>query len=108
MMHFSASQFYLLIFLTVSTKCEDDDNSDGDQEENWSSFDVVVEESVNPEFVYNTSVEMETGSGSGSMSMSGSGCPDKCLCYQTTVRCMLLDWHESMHIHAVPVEAEVL
>ena len=70
-------------------------------EENWSPFEVVVEEMVYQEIVenINTTSLKEVVEGS---------CPDKCLCQDTTVRCMLLDWSESMSFDAVPSATEIL
>ena len=64
---------------------------------NWSSIEsVVVEESVSPEFGSNSSLETQ------------SRCPERCLCFESTVRCTLLDWEESDEFENIPKSAEIL
>jgi hypothetical protein len=96
-------------------KCEEEEEYDEDDD--WSSLEMVVEETINPEFVYNNGNNSHVDyiisndiniNNNNSLKMMNGGCPEKCLCYQSTVRCMLLNWEKSMHIEVVPSSAEIL
>jgi hypothetical protein len=87
----------LTLFCFFALSKSDGAYDDGD--DGWSPLaSVVVEESVHPDFVSNSSV---VGSGN-------DGCPEKCLCFSSTVRCMMLGWDGSNQFAAVPTSAETL
>jgi len=109
----------------VITKCEEEE--DYDEDEDWSSLEVIVEETINPDLVYNNNdysnnsdfilsneisnsnaINSNKNNNNKSLKMENRGCPIKCLCFQSTVRCMLLSWEKSMEIAAVPSSTEIL
>jgi hypothetical protein len=112
---------YLFFLIIVITKCEEEEDYDDD--EDWSSLEVIVEETINPELVHNNNDNSDyiisndigknnhinsNNNNNNSLKMENRDCPIKCLCYQSTVRCMLLNWEKSMQIEAVPSSAEIL
>jgi hypothetical protein len=75
---------------------DNDDDDDGNEAHGWGPFDVVVEESVSPGFGRNASAG------------TGTGCPEKCLCYESTVRCMMTGRREASLAETVRSTTEVL
>ena len=93
---------HLLLVLFVSSVLTDNENGryrdyDELQDNDWNSFEsLLVEESVLPNFVSNSS------------SVAEFRCPAKCLCFESTVRCMMLSWEETNRFELVPSSTSML
>ena len=70
-----------------------------DNENEWHAFEsLLVEESVLPDF----------SSESNSSAVVEFRCPTKCLCFESTVRCMMLGWDETNGFELVPSSTAML